>query len=244
MRFYGDLARWWPLISPVEDYADEAAELARVLEGARRPVREVLELGAGGGHNAFHLKARFALTLTDLSPEMLERSRAINPQCAHAVGDMRTLRLGRTFDAVFVHDAIGYATTEAELAQVIATAAAHVRPGGVVLLVPDEIMETLELETEHGGADAPDGAAVRYLEWSHDPDPTDHQVTTEYVFVVRAPGGTVEVVHESHTTGVFPEATWRAALAAAGLEVEVVVEHTADDRTPRRMFLGHAPGAA
>src|SRR5262245_2014986 len=52
LRMYTDLARWWPLISPPEDYAEEAAEAARHLRAAAIPVREVLELGSGGGHNA------------------------------------------------------------------------------------------------------------------------------------------------------------------------------------------------
>ena len=56
-RFYGDLAEWWPLISPPEDYAEEAAFAATMLASASIPVREVLELGSGGGHNAVHLKA-------------------------------------------------------------------------------------------------------------------------------------------------------------------------------------------
>ena len=30
-RFYGELAAWWPLISPVEEYAEEAATFATVL---------------------------------------------------------------------------------------------------------------------------------------------------------------------------------------------------------------------
>ena len=71
----------------------------------------LLELGSGGGNNASHLKHRFECTLTDLSPEMLALSRTLNPECEHIEGDMRTLRLERTFDAVFVHDAIAYITT-------------------------------------------------------------------------------------------------------------------------------------
>jgi len=50
-RFYGDLARWWPLISPPEDYAEEAAFAASVIRTASIPVRDVLELGSGGGHS-------------------------------------------------------------------------------------------------------------------------------------------------------------------------------------------------
>src|SRR3712207_3840541 len=70
-RFYEELAAWWPLISPPEDYVEEAAMIARLLDGAAAPVHEVLELGSGGGHNAVHLTARFDMTLVDLSAEML-----------------------------------------------------------------------------------------------------------------------------------------------------------------------------
>src|SRR5947199_313515 len=79
------------------------------------PVHEVLELGSGGGHNAVHLKARFTMTLVDLSAGMLDMSRRLNPECEHHQGDMRTVRLGRTFDAVFVHDAVDYMLTEDDL---------------------------------------------------------------------------------------------------------------------------------
>ena len=105
-RFYGELAIWWPLISPLEDYEEEASFAATLLSSASIPVAEVLELGSGGGHNASYLKARFAMTLVDLSEEMLDVSRRLNPDCEHLAGDMRSVRLGRSFDAVFVHDAI------------------------------------------------------------------------------------------------------------------------------------------
>ncbi len=41
-----------PLISPPEEYMEEATFMASVLRSASIPVREVLELGSGGGHNA------------------------------------------------------------------------------------------------------------------------------------------------------------------------------------------------
>jgi trans-aconitate methyltransferase len=49
------------------------------------------------------MKKDFEMTLVDLSPQMLEVSKRQNPDCEHVVGDMRTVRLGREFDAVFVH---------------------------------------------------------------------------------------------------------------------------------------------
>ncbi len=45
-RFYGELAVWWPLISPPEDYEEEAAFAATLLRSAPIPVREVLESAA------------------------------------------------------------------------------------------------------------------------------------------------------------------------------------------------------
>ena len=74
-RLYQDLAVWWPLISPPGEYAEEAAYLAAMFSSAALPVREVLDLGSGGGHVAAGLKGRLALTLVDLSEQMLAVSR-------------------------------------------------------------------------------------------------------------------------------------------------------------------------
>jgi SAM-dependent methyltransferase len=205
VRFYGELARWWPQISPPEEYEEEAAEIARLLAGART----VLELGSGGGSNAFHLKDRFTLTLTDLSEEMLAVSKRLNPECEHIQGDMRTLRLGQTFDAVLVHDAISYMTTEADLRAAIDTAYVHCDK--VALFMPDELAETFEPGTDHGGT-----GDVRFLEWSHDPDPGDTWMLTEYAFLLRDADGTVRAVHETHRHGLFPRATWLETLRDAG----------------------------
>src|SRR5262245_4609683 len=118
-KLYGALAAWWPLMSAPSEYATEAAFYRRTLLAACADARTVLELGSGGGNNASHLKARFEMTLVDRSPGMLAVSRALNPECEHRRGDMRSVRLGREFDCVFVHDAICYITTEADLRRVL-----------------------------------------------------------------------------------------------------------------------------
>jgi SAM-dependent methyltransferase len=241
-RFYSELAEWWPLISPPEEYEDEAAEAARHLRAASIPVREVLELGSGGGHNAVHLKSSFAMTLCDLAEPMLEISRRLNPNCEHHCGDMRTVRLGRQFDAVFVHDAVGYMTTEEDLTAAMRTAYLHCRPGGVALFVPDETAETFVAGTSQGGIDGADGRGVRYLEWSWDPDPHDTSTSTEYVFVLREAGGNVRVVHETHCFGLFSREVWLRLFAVAGFEPRTAMEKTTEDRPPREFFLGDRPG--
>lgn len=218
---YSDLAPWFHLLTHPSDYEDEAAFVSRVVEQVvDGPARTLLELGSGGGNNASHLKARFECTLTDLSPEMLALSRTLNPECEHLEGDMRTLRLGRTFDVVFIHDAVSYLTTEDDLRAAIETAAVHVRPGGVVILTPDATTEIFKPGTDHGGHDGEDGRSLRYLEWTHPLEPPDATTYfTDYAILTREPGEDVKVAHDRHTLGVFPEATWEQLIAQAGLEL-------------------------
>jgi SAM-dependent methyltransferase len=163
VRLYGDLAPWFHLLTAPEDYAAEAERYRRLILDAVPDARTLLELGSGGGNNASHLRADFACTLSDVSPQMLDLSRRLNPGCEHVLGDMRTLRLGRTFDAVFVHDAIAYMATEDDLRDCLRTAFAHTRPGGIALFVPDFTRETFAPGTSHGGHDGADGRSLRYL---------------------------------------------------------------------------------
>src|SRR4029450_10491223 len=224
---YGELAGWWPLLSAPAVYAEEAEIYRGLLAGAGdRPPETVLELGSGGGNNASHLKAHFQLTLVDLSPGMLEVSRELNPECEHVQGDMRTVRLGREFDAVFVHDAVGYMTTEDDLRLAIETAAVHCRPGGAALFAPDHLRENFRTGTDYGGHDG-EGRAARLLEGPWAPDPPAPPSPADYAYLLREPDGSVRVAHDRHVEGLFPRATWLRLLEAAGFRARPVpVEHS------------------
>ena len=229
-KMYRELATWWPLLSRPEDYAEEAAIYREHLErAADRPIETLLELGSGGGNNALHLEPHFRLTLSDVSPEMLAVSRALLPECEHVEGDMRTLRLDRSFDAVFVHDAICYMTSEADLRAAILTAFEHCRPGGGAVFAPDFLRESFRPDTDHGGHDGPD-RSLRYLEWTWDPDPDDTTYTVDYTFVLRDAEGNVHTESERHIEGLFTRAQWLQWLRETGFEAEVVVfEHSEVD---------------
>jgi hypothetical protein len=178
------------------------------------------------------------MTLVDSSPGMLDVSRRLNPECHHLEGDMRSVRLGGTFDAVFVHDALAYLTIEDDLRSAIATAGEHCRRGGAVLLVPDFVAESFVEGTEHGGHDGPD-RALRYLEWHWDPDPTDTTYVADFAYMLRLPDGTVDVRRDRHICGLFPRETWFALLEKAGLEAEAVSLPQADDGPfGREAFIG------
>lgn len=234
---YTELAAWFPLVSPPQDYAEEAVWYVRAIkDAAERAVECVLELGSGGGNNASHLKHHFELTLIDPSAGMLDVSRALNPECEHIVGDMRTVRLGCDFDAVFIHDAILYMTSVADLEAALTTAFAHCRPGGVVLVAPDFVRETFAPGTSHGGHDAPDGRGLRYLEWTWDPDPNDETYTVDFAFLLREADGRVRSVSDRHVCGLFACETWRRALESAGFH-----PHNLHDAFDHDVFIGVRP---
>jgi SAM-dependent methyltransferase len=223
-RLYDDIAGWWPVISPPSEYAEEATLYVDMIRApAPRPVREVLELGSGGGNNASHMKRAFDMTLVEPSDRMRENSRKLNPECEHLPGDMRQVRLGRTFDAVFLHDAVMYMTTEDDLRAALETVAVHLAPDGVALVAPDATRETFSEATEHGGGEDENGRQARYLEWTLPPESGGTTYTVHYAFMLRDVDGRVRVVHDVHREGLFPRTTWLRLFEKVGLAAELAV---------------------
>ena len=225
MILYDQLASWWPLFSPPVHYIEEAADLIPRLQAAPdSPPKSLLELGSGGGSLASHLKHHFQLTLTDLSPGMLAVSRVVNPECEHLEGDMRSLRLGRLFDLVLIHDAVMYLTEPEDLESALRTAAVHCRPGGAVIVLPDHVRENFESRTDWGGEDGPDGRGLRFLEWCHDPDPSDQTYAVDYAIVLRSADGSTQVTHDRHIEGLFTKSQWLEWLDRAGFDATSVTD--------------------
>jgi SAM-dependent methyltransferase len=219
MKMYNELAEWFHLLTDPSEYVEETATYGALIRAACPDATTLLELGSGGGNAASHLKEHFACTLTDISEGMLQLSQTINPECEHVQGDMRTLRLGRAFDVVFVHDAVVYMTTREDLTAAIDTAYLHTRPGGVAVFVPDATRESFVAGTDHGGGDGDDGRGIRYLEWSHEPEPGATTCLVDYVLVTRQPDGTVTTTHDRHVEGLFTRSTWEQLLTDAGFVV-------------------------
>jgi SAM-dependent methyltransferase len=238
---YTDLAAWFHLLTRPEDYAEEAAFYQRILQAAGVPEgASVLELGSGGGNNASHLKRHYRMTLVDLSPGMLAVSRGLNPELEHIQGDMRNARLGRVFQAVFIHDAICYMTSEGDLRQAIQTAAAHCQPGGAAILQPDHTRETFQPSTDHGGHGDPESGerALRYLEWTWDPDPADTIYRVDFAYLLYENNAT-RGEYDQHTLGLFPAQTWLDLMGEAGFEPQMIpFEHSEVQPGTCHLFLG------
>ena len=221
-KLYYELADWWYLLSPAEVYAEEAAFYRdTILAASIQTPRTLLELGSGGGNNASHMKSHFRLTLVDLSSEMLRLSQQLNPECEHIQGDMRTVRLQRQFDAVFVQDAITYMASAEDLQKVLHTACQQCKVGGVALFAPDCTRESFRPATDHGGVDQGQ-RGLRYLEWSYDPDPGDTSYVMEMVYLLKDGNQPVRCVHEQHVCGLFGRQDWLRWIEEAGFRAKVV----------------------
>lgn len=220
-KLYRELVPWYHLVDPPEDHQDEAECFQAAFERVVSPSPQtLLELGSGAGNNGLHLKRRFTCTLAELSEDMLALSRQQNPDCEHVLGDMRTLRLGRTFDVVLVHDAVCYMLTEEDLLAAAQTAFVHTRPGGAAIFAPDAYRETFEDSTETLMEDR-GGRSLRALMWTWDPHPEDNTYVVDFAFLLRE-GDTIKSVHDQHVEGLFSFETWRRVLARAGFQVETI----------------------
>ena len=218
---YDRLAYLWPVISPPEDYADEAVHWRNAIRRYLGPGRHsLLELGVGGGHNLSHLTAEFDAVAVDISPNMLELSRRLNPTVEHHLGNMRSFRLpGRAFDAVLIHDAICYMLTEDDLRAAFATARAHLRPGGLLLVAPDLVRDTFKPGMKLSWSTSKDGVEVRTEELVCDADPSDTIVESHFTYTISERGSR-RVERDIHVTGIFPIATWTALMEEAGFKTE------------------------
>jgi SAM-dependent methyltransferase len=237
-RLYNDLAHWWPVISPPEEYLDEARYWRQALReklGSGR--HEILELGVGGGHLLSHLTSDFQATAVDISEKMLSLSQQLNPGVEHHLGDMRTIRLGQTFRAVLVHDAVNYLLSEKDLRATFATACAHLEPGGVFILAPDWFRDTFPGTSVQHWIRRQDGLELTFIEYLHDPDPTDTTVESLFFLIFHSFGNT-RVEQDRHLTGLFPLDTWLKLLGDAGFQVELLSFPAYDGGYGGRLLVG------
>ncbi|UCE41199.1 MAG: class I SAM-dependent methyltransferase [Candidatus Aminicenantes bacterium] len=226
-RLYHDLSWIWPIVSPPEDYVEETESISRVIkEKARIDVRSLLHLGCGGGRNDFTFQKQFAVTGVDISEEMLKLAKELNPAAEYIKGDMRSIRLGRTFDCVVALDSVNYMKTEEELSQLFYTAFDHLNPGGVFLTVVEESQNRFKQNRVISSTHSLDDTQITFIENSYDPNPEDNHFEMTFIYLVRDKGG-LKIYTDSHIWGLFKMDTWRRLLKTTGFDVqELKFEHS------------------
>lgn len=235
---YTDFAHLWPLISDPADYAAEAAVWANVLQDRLGPGRlSILELGVGGGNNLSHLTSCCDAVAVDLSEGMLEHSRRLNPSVEHHVGDMRTVRLNREFDAVLIHDAVSYLLTEEDIRATLQTAAIHLRTSGVLVMAPDHFEENFVDGTlRHDTAEDSDTKLI-HIDYVYRPDPTRPRYESRMIYIIRQ-GGQVQIEQDNHVFGLFAQQVWLDLMQEAGFEASTAPYDVHEDHHQSCLLVG------
>lgn len=223
IKLYGDLAWLWPIWGGPEEYADYCDHVVRLIRmHTQIPVHSLLNIGCGGGNNAFNFKRHFEVTGVDLSPPMLSHARDLNPDCEFLEGDMRAFSVGRTFDAVLMDDGLSYMASREDLTAAFQNAFQHLNLGGVMVVTPDDTMETFlqnrTVVTSSVSERKPDNVEVVFIENNFDPDPTDEHYELTMIYLIRE-DNKLRVETDHHKLGLFPLDVWRETLKLIGFEI-------------------------
>jgi SAM-dependent methyltransferase len=219
---YSDLAWTWPIISPPEDYAVEARQFISAFERySDIPVKTLLNLGCGGGHNDFHLKEHYDVTGVDISDGMLRNATKLNPEVEYLKGDMRSLQLERKFDGVMIADSIMYMLDEDDMLAAFKTAFNHLKPGGVFCTYIEEMPERFAPATFTHEPKKNGGTEITLVEHKWDPDRKDTSFEFLFIYIINE-SGNVRVETDRHRCGFYSLATWKRLLKKAGFNVEIM----------------------
>jgi SAM-dependent methyltransferase len=229
MSVFGSYSRYYNLLYRDKDYAGETAYVRCLIQRHYPGAKTVLDLGCGTGKHDLLLAERgYSMTGVDMSDEMLavansQRS-TLNPQQSSLnfhQGDIRTVRLGKTFDVVIsLFHVISYQTTNKDLTDAFVTARKHLAQGGIFIF-----------DCWYGPAVLTDRPAVRVKRLEDEQiivtriaepvmHPNENVVDVNYhVFVRDKVSGEVEEVKETHRMRYLFRPEIEILLKETGMEV-------------------------
>lgn len=227
--------RFYDLIYSWKDYPAEAARLHAAIEDRKRsPGSRLLDVACGTGKHLELLRDRYEVEGVDLDPGMLAVARARLPGVPLHQGDFRHIDLDRRFDVVTcLFSSIAYARGTGELRQAVASMAAHLEPGGVLVVEPFFSPE----EFTAGRVDLlcveEPGLKVARMARS---EVRDGLAVLDWHYLVGRPEG-VEHLVEPHELSLFRHTDYLSAFGDAGL----AVAHDPEGLMGRGLFIGTRP---
>lgn len=131
---FNAFSRYYDLLYRDKDYAAEVEYIDRLLQRHGASGAELLEFGSGTGKHGRLLAQRgYRVTGIERSADMVAQAKQVDGfQCQ--VGDIATVQLGCTFDAVLsLFHVISYQISNEAVLAVFARAAEHLVPGGLFI---------------------------------------------------------------------------------------------------------------
>ena len=223
------------------DYAEHASVIERVIEERFPGAASLLDVACGTGRHLALFRERFDhVEGSDVDPAMLQVARARLGDVPLHEADMRTIALGRRFDAVTcLFSSIGYMQTTEDLGRAMAAMASHLEPGGVLVVEPWLWPSMIESpgRIRHFVAEGENVVVVRTARWLNAATALAEKVSRmEFAYLVTTDDGS-DLRVERHDMGLFTPDEYVAAVRDAGLAA-------AFDRDGTRMGRGLAIGVA
>lgn len=116
---------------------EQAAQVARAVADLGATVSSVLDLGCGTGRDVEIFRAHYDWDPVgvEFQPHLVAYARVVRRDLNIRLGDIRTVRLGHTFDLITcLGNTLAYLHSDAELDAAAATFAAHAHPGTVLII--------------------------------------------------------------------------------------------------------------
>lgn len=204
-----------------KDYAAEARELDGQIKARCPGACSLLDMACGTGGHLRHLHGSYDVAVgVDVDPSMVAEARRYLPESDVVEADMRSLSLGRRFDAVVcLFSSIGYMSSIAELGVAVGTMASHLNPGGVLIvdgwIRPDEWIDPGVIHTEVAEAEG-----IKVARVGRSFRDGDHTQLEMHHLVASLEG--IDHFVDNHVLTLFSDSDYRAAFQAAGLRVEVI----------------------
>ena len=218
-----------PLYATFKDYPAEVERLRELIGGRQT----LLDVACGTGKHLELLREHYDVAGLDLDPELLAIARERLPGVELYEGDMTDFELGRRFDVVTcLFSSIGYVLTVERLHDAIAAMARHLEPGG--LLVVEPWLRPEMWEDDHVSMLVVDEPKRKIVRMSR-PGRHGNASAIEFHYLVATPRAAQHFV-ERHELGLFTDEEYRAAFAAAALDVD----YDAEGLMGRGLYLGRA----
>lgn len=239
---------YYDLLYRDKDYAAETRYVIETLKNASPGLRTVLELGSGTGRHGRLMAAEgFHVWGIERSETMVAAARKAGAECPGpgsfdcTVGDVRTVDLGRTFQAVAsLFHVISYQVTNEGVLQTFATAHRHLQPGGFFFF-----------DLWHGPAILHDRPSVRVKRMENetlrvvrisepDLDTNTSTVAVQYTILAEAkPDSVLTTFTETHQMRYFFPVEIALLAAQTGFEL-VMTEEFLTRRRPSEQTWGVA----
>jgi SAM-dependent methyltransferase len=138
MNVFNEYARYYDLVYRDKDYAGETDFVHNLIQAKSPGAKTILNLGCGSGrHDRCLVDRGYDVTGVDLSDEMLAAARDTTTDIRaleYVHGDVRTVRLGKTFDVVIsLFHVMSYQVTNADLIAAFVTANKHLNSQGIFI---------------------------------------------------------------------------------------------------------------